>query len=171
MKKTVYLLIACAGLLLASCEKEEIGGTATQALAGEWYVSADGVDNDYNVTKEKVNGSGHFLLNTYNTVENISTKMFVDDKKNFKSFKVIVDCDVNARTFTSNGWVLNEYSDSQVNIEKGQILPGAATTPHGTPADSIVFYVTLDDDSSVGVDYDKLRISGYRYTGFAEDDD
>ncbi len=175
MKKTVYLLIACAGLLLASCEKEEIGGTATQALAGEWYVMADGVDNDFNLIPgaEDIFGMAHFKLNTYNTVENIPTKMYVDDRQNFWWFKVIVDCDVKALTFSTNGeWVTDEYYGCGVLIEKGQILPGAATTPHGTPADSIVFYVSFDDDPYPAYGYyDKLRISGYRYTGLAQDDD
>ena len=37
-------------MTFASCEKDEVGGTATQALAGEWYVTVDAVDANNNVT-------------------------------------------------------------------------------------------------------------------------
>ena len=47
---------------------------------------------------------------------------------------------------------------------------GAATTPSGMPADSIVFIVTFDDDDyPEAFGYYGYRVSGYRYTGFAAD--
>ena len=67
MKKVVYLLIMAAGLALASCEKDEVGNTATKALAGEWYVTVDGVDASGAVLYEDVFGLGHTMLYTYNT--------------------------------------------------------------------------------------------------------
>ena len=33
-----------------------------------------------------------------------------------------------------------------MNVEGGKVLPGQGLTPHGTPADSIVFYVSFNDD-------------------------
>ena len=33
MKKAIYLLMLGVGVMFASCEKDEIGGTATEALA------------------------------------------------------------------------------------------------------------------------------------------
>ncbi len=170
MKKRIYLLTMCAGLLLVSCEKDEIGGTATQALAGEWYVTVDGVDNSYNVVEQDPYGAGKTILCTYNTVANIPTEMYVDDLSNFWVYKVKVKSDIESLTFTSNGPVANEYYDCNVTIENGKVLPGAATSPHGTPADSIVFYVTFDDDPYMGYYYDKLKVSGYRYTGLTSDD-
>ena len=44
MKKIVYLFVAV--LLFASCKKDEIGGTATESMAGEWYVYVDAVDEN-----------------------------------------------------------------------------------------------------------------------------
>ena len=35
MKKLIYLCMAILCMTFASCEKDEVGGTATQALAGE----------------------------------------------------------------------------------------------------------------------------------------
>jgi hypothetical protein len=58
-----------------------------------------------------------------------------------------------------------------VTISGGKILPKAATNPHGTAADSIVFYVSFSDDEYPDLyGYAKYKISGYRYTGLTSDD-
>lgn len=171
MKKAIYLIMMCAGLLvMASCEKEEIGGTATQALAGEWYVTVDALDGNGNVVYEDPFGLGKTMLNTYNTAANVPTEMFVDDMGNFWEYKVKVKSDVNTLTFATDGAADNLYYDCKVTIDGGKILPQAATTPHGTSADSIVFYVAFSDDENAPGLYSKLRVSGYRYTGLVEDD-
>lgn len=87
MKKVVYLLIMAAGLALASCEKDEVGNTATKALAGEWYVTVDGVDASGAVLYEDVFGLGHTMLYTYNTAANVPTEMYVDDAGNVWNIK------------------------------------------------------------------------------------
>jgi hypothetical protein len=162
-----------AGMLFAtSCEKDEIGGTATESMAGEWYVTADAVDDAGNVVYEDFYGYGNFMLNTYNTASNASDKLYVDDRGNFWDFKLRVNCDLNSLTFQSSGAVANEaYEDCDVTITDGKILPKAATNPHGTAADSIVFYVTFSDDPFPEIyRYAKFKISGYRYTGLTSDD-
>jgi hypothetical protein len=117
-------------------------------------------------------GMGHFMLNTYNTAANVANQLYVDDRGNFWEFKVRVQSDADALTFQSNGPVANESYDCDVTIEDGKILPGAATNPHGTAADSIVFYVSFSDDAyPAAYGYAKYRISGYRYTGLTSDDD
>lgn len=167
MNKHIIGLLSLLVFVLAGCEKDEIGGTATEALAGEWYVTVDAVDESGNVYAEDCYGMGHFLMNTYNTAANTPSEMYVHDMKNFWDFKVRVNSDVNTLTFATNGAVANEaYEDCDVTIDGGKILLGAATTPHGTPADSIVCYITFSDDDP-GMRY---KIAGYRYTGLAEDD-
>ena len=47
MKRIVYLFVAV--LLFASCEKNEIGSTATESLSGQWYVNVDAVDENGDV--------------------------------------------------------------------------------------------------------------------------
>lgn len=170
MKKAIYLLIVCAGMLLSSCEKDEIGSTATKALAGEWYVTVDGVDANGAVLYEDVFGLGHTMLYTYNTAANIPTEMYVDDAGNFWEYKVKVKSDINALAFHTEGAAANEAYDCDVTIESGKVLPGAATTPHGTPADSIVFYVAFSDDDNIPAAYSKLKVAGYRYTGLVQDE-
>ena len=151
MNKHIIWLFTLLVFVLAGCEKDEIGNTATEALAGEWKVTVDAVDEGGNVIAEDFNGIGHILMNTYNTAANTPTEMYVDDIGHFWEYKVRVKSDVNALTFASDG---------------GKILLGAATTPHGTPADSIVYYISFSDDEP-GMRY---KVSGYRYTGLAVDD-
>jgi len=171
MKKAIYLLMCVGVLLLASsCEKDEVGETATVALAGEWYVTVDGVDASGNVLHEDVYGTGHMLMYTYNTAANNTGELYVDDQGNFWEYKVRAKSDINALTFNTGGAVGNEYYDCNVTIEDGKVLLGAATTPSGAPADSISFYITFSDDDNVPGAYSKLKVAGYRYTGFAADE-
>lgn len=156
----------CVGVMFASCEKDEIGGTATEVLAGEWQLTVDLVDDAGNVLMTDPYGMGVILGITYNTVDNVPDKMYVSDLGNFWDYKVVVNCDCNALTFSTNGDAQNESYDCMVNIEDGKMLPSAATTPSGMPADSLVYYVSFSDDDP-GMRY---KVSGYRRTGFAADE-
>ena len=173
MKKSIYLLMMGAALSLASCDKEDVGGTATEAMAGEWYVYVTCVDDDGSTVYEddEFFGLGNFHLLTYNTSSNVADKMWVNDLGNFWDFAVKVDCDLNTLTFTSNGYVENNSYDCNVEISDGKIIYDAATTPSGMPADSIEFYVAFDDDPYPAYyGFAKYKISGYRYTGFDADE-
>lgn len=44
MNKHIIWLFTLLVFVLAGCEKDEIGNTATEALAGEWKVTVDAVD-------------------------------------------------------------------------------------------------------------------------------
>jgi hypothetical protein len=173
MKKNIlYLFMAVAGLFMASCEKDEIGGTATQNLAGEWYVTVVAVDDDDNLlySDEDLYDIGTFEILTYNTAGNTDS-LWIDDLGNFWEFKVKTLVDLNNSTFATPTQAANYYYDSKVLITNGRILYGAATTPSGMPADSIVFNVLFDDDSYVQAGYwAKYRIAGYRRTGFVNDE-
>lgn len=173
MKKAIYLLMLAVSMVFTSCEKDEIGGTATEALAGEWYVRLDCVDASGNVvyTGEELFGIGRFHLNTYNTAANNVNEIWVDDLGNFWEFKVKASADINNLTFQANN-AANNYYNCNVTIEGGKITLNGATTPHGTPADAIEFYVSFDDDSyPAELGYAKYKISGYRYTGLVSDDE
>lgn len=170
MKRAIYLLMMVAGLALTSCEKDEVGGTATQSLAGEWVVTVDAVDANGGTVIEDPFGSGHIMMNTYNTAANTATEMWVDDLANFWEFKVKVKADTQALTFATEGAAQNAVYDCKVTIDEGKVLLKAATTPSGMSADSIVFYVGFDDDDNpAAYGYAKYKVSGYRYTGFAAD--
>jgi hypothetical protein len=177
MKKILlYTIILVAGLLLLSCEKEEAGGTATQALAGEWYVTVVAVDANGEVVYEDADlfDIGHFHLDTYNTSSNSTTEMWIDDNANFWEFKTKINVDLGAKTFQIADALNDRYAvpeDCLITITNGKILYGAATTPSKMPADSIVFNVSFSDDPYPAIlGYANYRIAGYRYTGFTNDD-
>ncbi len=72
--------------------------------------------------------------------------MWIDDNGNFWEFKNKINVDLKAMTFQATD-AQNVAYDSKLTITNGKILPGAATTPSGMPADSIVFNVTFNDDT------------------------
>lgn len=269
MKKIFYLFAAV--LLFASCEKEEIGATATVSMSGQWYVRVDAVDENDNVVfagEDIFDIEGNFMILTYNVSDNSSDVLLIDDLTNLWTFRTKVDCDLSSFTFSApdpakyvyatendgtdeytynnfyykagsfdaEKWqwykegeaqykagaikkdsldkMLEEYhvfaddtasagfsvkyagrefevglkkgaadveNACNITITDGKILNGAATTPSGMPADSIVFYVEFDDDYTEDDEgnpvyvpeaygFKNYRVSGYRYTGLANDD-
>jgi len=181
MKKLFFAICALATLTFASCEKEPIGGTATEKMAGQWYVQVDGYDTTGDsVVIEDFNG-GRVLLLTYNTAANEPNKLFINDQAGFWDFIVRVDCDLNKMTFGSPDSLQNESYDCKVSLTNGKIVLGGTKTPSGQVADYIQFDINFDDDDLAsygmpGVSYgdyygfDVYRVSGWRYTGFANDE-
>ena len=195
MKKIYFAIIALAALTLASCEKEPIGGTAVQALAGQWYVSVDGYDSKgdsvvvpfFNV-EEGYTETPHFLLLTYNNADNDPKKLVISDMESFWEFTVSVDCDVQSLTFGSADSIPNELYDCMVSLKNGKIVKNGTTTPSGAKADYIEFFIDFSDndiyeifgtgyEAYAGISwgdiygFDVFRISGWRYTGLVADDD
>lgn len=159
-------------ILFTACEKDEIGGAATEKMAGEWFVVADAVDSEGNVVFEDTDlfGIGYFHLDTYNTSSNSLTEMWINDNGNFWDFKARININFETMTFAAEN-ADNQAYESKVTIEDGKIILGAATTPSGMPADSIVFTVTFDDDPyPEAYGYYGYRVSGYRYSGFEADE-
>ena len=78
MKKVLYFasVLFCAALF--SCEKEDIGGTETESMAGDWYVTVEAVDENGNVVDPDFNGKRVHMM-TYNTAANSASEMYVDD--------------------------------------------------------------------------------------------
>ena len=90
-----FLLLICS-ILFSACRKEkdtDAGATNTAAMAGEWWVQI------------KVNNTlllpDYFKILTYNTAENVATKMWIDDHENIWPFKFKIDVDPAAKTFTA----------------------------------------------------------------------
>lgn len=185
MKKILYVLSICACVILSSCQhKEQPGSTATEALAGQWYVQVDIADENGAVVDEgeDFNG-GRCLLLTYNTASNTDNVLYVDDLGGFWAFKVKVPCNVNGLTFgaSESELIENEAYDCGVNLWGGKIVKDGAITPSGMPADYIEFFINFDDDDledygMPGISYPVYyggtcyKVSGWRYTGFELDD-
>lgn len=181
MKKVLYAILALATLTLASCEKDPIGGTATEKMAGQWYVQIDGYDTEGDSVVIEDFNDGRSMLLTYNNNQNDPNKLYINDMGKFWDFIVQVDCDVNSLTFGSAVAIPNESYDCQVTLTNGKIIKNGIKTPSGADADYIEFYVNFDDDDLAaygmpGVSYgdyygfDAYRVSGWRYTGLAADD-
>ncbi|MCC8119672.1 MAG: hypothetical protein LIP09_13130 [Bacteroidales bacterium] len=171
MKKIIYTIFSLAMVAMVSCSKDEIGGTNMQEMAGQWYVTMDGAYDDGSVWEDPYD-YGPFLVFTFNTTQDSETEMWVSDEGNFWEFQGLVKVDKNSMTFGNSDWTENiAYDDCQMLITDGKIMKGAATTPSGMPADSIVFYVLFSDDDYAAAGYwDRMRFSGYRYTGFVADE-
>ncbi len=172
MKKLFkYTALLVAVLILStSCEKEEIGKTKTSDMAGEWYVKVYAVDQDGEVVYDDPFDNGMFHLDTYNTSADNETEMWIDDHGNFYEFKTKINVNLGAMTFQVDS-AANEYYEVNVQIDAGKILYGAATTPSGSVADSIVFNVGFGDDTyPAAYGYHNYRIQGFRYTGLTGDE-
>ena len=171
MKKVYFAIVALAAVVLTSCEKAPIGGTATEKMAGQWQVCLQHCDENDSVLfdGEDLFGVSPFMVLTFNTAENDADSIWVSDLGNFWDFQVKAACDQANATFAikEGADIANGIS---VEIHGGKILYGAAKTPSGAKADSIVFDIAFSDDPYVGTYYHHHRITGFRYTGLAADE-
>lgn len=169
MKKYISFALMTVALCFGfvSCDvetNEEPGGTNVEKMAGRWEVQVDAYDNEGNLLYEDPYGLGTILIMTYNTSDNSTTQMWLDDREHFWSFKFKTNVNYQARTFSNEAIDYDAAGSGKAVVANGKILEGAAKNLHGMPNDSIVFDITFDDDK-YGFVY---RISGQRYTGFNE---
>ena len=164
MNKLIKYIMALAVIVgFAACQQEdyEPGGTVVQDMAGTWWVNmTERVDSS-----GVINGSyGYYELLSFNTSDNSSDSMWVTDNGAFWDYKVKVGINHATKTFSiDQGKDL--IWDDNTTIQNGKIMVGAATAPSGTVTDSIYFEVKWASDNVhtyIG--------SGYRYTGWPEDD-
>ncbi len=187
MKKILYTVMLFAGVaLLSSCDneflgdKDAVGGTETEATAGEWYVWADGID----ANGEVIDGyedfyGGRFMVYTFNTAENKSSKMFIQDSdlsafliggKAYYGFQV--ECTVNGLTFSTEVSEDVWYGNA-ITIKNGIIIENGGHQNNGSVADSISFEVYYPDGNEYytsAYGHAGYRIYGVRYSGLEEND-
>ncbi|MFB6341838.1 lipid-binding protein [Saccharicrinis sp. FJH62] len=156
-----YIMVLAVIVGFAACQEDyEPGGTAVQDMAGTWWVNMSVMDADGNL----LGSYGYYQLLTYNTSDNSTDSMWVTDDGNFWDYKVKVGINYSNKTFTINEGK-DLIWDDNTTIENGKIMAGAATAPSGTVTDSIYFEVQWASDPG----YTYIG-SGYRYTGWPEDD-
>lgn len=73
MKRIIYVAIALISLVFSSCEKEDVGGTATQAMSGDWVTTFTDGTNSWTAP--------HTL--TFNTSANVPDEIWVSDEGGF----------------------------------------------------------------------------------------
>ncbi len=185
MKKILYITLTLCALLCVSCEKDPIGGTATEALSGQWYVQVDAINADNTVWAEDPFGMGRILMLTHNNNANDAGTLYVnlDGRDYFWYFKVQVPCDIGAMTFglspgksVTNEAIMQDEKkndvlyDIQVELWDGVIVKNGMKSPSGMPVDSISFRVKFEDDVlPANYGFDHYRIHGWRFTGFVAD--
>lgn len=135
-------------------EDADVGGVSIQEVTGEWVVdmTQDGVPQGTN------------YIATYNTSTNSTTEMWIDDQQHGWGLKAKVNLNLGSKTFTATD-VDELYYDVTVTITDGTIIENGATAPSGTVTDAISFNAVFSDIPDRVWTY-----SGYRRTGFAEDD-
>ena len=188
MKKSLYSIFALIAMLVAftSCEKDEVENTATVEMAGEWHVHVSALDP---ATGEEIDddwfGDGNYNITTSNTAANVANEMWlVDANATYYPYQVRIDVNPSTMTFNSSTDAENLFGASDflaqydidagatVTITDGKIVKNGTKTPSGQPADYIEFYVSFGDDPFPAMEgtAEKYKVSGFRYTGFVEDE-
>lgn len=154
----LLLLVFATGIIAIGCQKDEdIGGTAVEKLAGEWWVQ---LSVDGNLVSQNF-----FPLLTYNTADNAGNKMWLDDEEAIWPFKFKVDVNGANQTFSATG-AESLYSNITINLQNGKVLTGVSKGPVSQAVtDSIYFEAEFSDDP--GTVY---QIHGYARTRYVEDD-
>lgn len=153
-------ILCIMAILSVACTKErdnDAGGTATEALAGEWWVQI------------KVNNTpvvaDYFKILTYNTAENVGTKMWLDDQEHIWPFKFKIDVDPAGKTFSAAS-ATSTYTNITIKLANGKILDKVTKGPASQAVtDSIYFEAEFSDDP--GTTY---QFAGYKRTRWPEDD-
>lgn len=180
--KRYFIFSFLAALFVASCSPytdEEPGGVAVQDLCGTWTVTIEASYGEYKGQKDltamgkteldavddwvDLHGVGKTVIRTYNTAANDKDSLWFDDSK-FWGEKFKIGCNYSNLTFDADAVESITGSGCEATMRYGQVLKGAATTPRGYKADSIIVYVFYND----GYDF-TYKFSGHRYTGFSDD--
>ncbi|MDR2927495.1 MAG: hypothetical protein LBV41_04755 [Cytophagaceae bacterium] len=182
--RKLFLIATIAIFAVTSCKQEyENWYSAGYELSGEWVVTVQQSDDEStyistgegampdvaniaNWTWVDYYGTGTTSVLTYSSAANTPTELIVDDNHTFWDYKIKVNANIDAKTFAVDNTPNLAYDDCNVSIIGGKILEGAATTPGGNVADSILFYVKFSDNRE-GFTY--MKVSGFRKTGFDED--
>jgi hypothetical protein len=163
MKKVLYLAALLLCMAFTACEKEEIGGTSAESLAGEWYVYGNIVDNGQVV--EDPYGIGRFTIMTYSTAANTANEIWIDDVSNFWNFKIKATADANGLTFSASSASNQRGDEITVNVTNGKIIKNGGKQNNGSPADYITMDVEFSDNPGT-----IFRLEGVRYSGLVEND-
>jgi len=214
MKKLIYAGVFFIALGLVSCDagdEPSIGGTATQKIAGEWFLQLRDEANNIVVP--------YSLVTTSNTAANVATELWFVDHSFFGA-QAKLTVDPNALTFTTTDSPNIDYaaadapddypvvplgkketvisgSPQTITITSGKVLKDSFTAPSKAKTDSMFLQITgkyvadtyqateykittvdgVADTTVVwkltgtAIEVDgPYTLSGYRRTGFREDE-
>jgi hypothetical protein len=175
--KLIAILIIAAAFSLGGCRKLPVPGkTATVNMSnGYWVTAYSSVNGLVSVTPANSGMYNHIFINTYNTTDNTTDSIWVDDMDalgNLNSnnagydFKVTAPANYTALTFNSSGY-LGNWSDNNTTsaqIVKGVIFPKGGKSPTGVATDSIYIQVVFQNNTA-----DTLTVLGVAFTGYPGD--
>ena len=168
--KNILIFTVFFMCVLASCNTEEIdpGAAANNDLSGEWFVQYD-----HNVYGHDPFGVGYTRVITSTTASQSANELILTDEDNFWSYRVKVRTDIPSKTFGSTDTLINYIDDYDIKVlvRNGRIIEDAVNAASGVTTDSIYFEVWFEDlEGATGIASDTLIVSGYRRTGFLEDE-
>ncbi len=178
MKNNILIYILFLSTILISCDLKEdyvVEKTKVVEAAGDWYVLYN-----HSFYGEDPFGAGYTGIITYNTANDDVDSIWITDQGNFwdpqhyLSYLIKVPIDLNTFTFGSTDTIINNVDGYEIKvvIQNGIIVNDAVTDlPSGAITDSIYFEVYFEDlEDYTGIAGDTLFVSGYRRTGFQEDE-
>ena len=157
----MFRILAIIMVLSISCTKklENPGATNTVAMSNEWWIT---VENNGTL----LGGGVHLLFATYNSSQNVSDSLWLDDLNNAFGFKSKVLANPANLTFLTTDSSENEYRDVLVHIANGKIIPnGGKGYTTGSIVDSIYMEASFGDDPG-----NTYIISGVARSRWAQDD-
>ena len=160
---SIFLALFALSFVFSSCKKTfDVGQTATVNMSNGWWLTFyDAADSSQQ--------SNTVFFTTYNTSENKTDSMWIDDLGNFWDFKGKVAIDYAAHTFNST-LSENQYYSSEAKILNGQIFPKGGHSKTGVVTDSIYFQIQFSDDGSSNGYETTFYATGTARTGFIDDD-
>jgi len=182
MKKYIFVLITISFLMYSSCDflddldeikEPEIEYASTYPISGEYYA-----EFAYPVYGDLF-GAGLVNINIFNTAADDGQEVWITDRGNYWDFKVKCKVNMDNLTFGSADTLIDEQWGVKVVVQNGKIMEEASLQPSGIMSDSIYFEIWLEDigpyiNGAVGSDIigeaDYLNVSGFRRTGFLEDE-
>jgi hypothetical protein len=171
MKKYI-LIIAIFALAFTSCdEKEEYEqiNSSVVELTGEYWVHYD-----HETYGADPFGAGYTKLIISNTAADNGVDAWLSDEGNFWDYKVKIPVNMDQLAFGADQEVTSivDGYEIQVKITNGKIINDAVhNLDSGVSADSIYFEVWFEDlEESTEIANDKMIVSGFRKTGFLEDE-
>jgi hypothetical protein len=158
---SIFLVLFALGYMFSSCTKTfDPGTTATPKTSNGWWVTWYDTDgNQY---------TNPTFFSTYNTSENKTDSMWIDDLENFWQFKGKVALDYTNMTFAST-LSENQYYPSEAKIMNGKIIPKGGHSKTGVVTDSIYFEIQFSDDGSPEGYGTTFYATGTARTGFIDD--
>lgn len=165
MKKILLIVSVALTFGLTSCDKDQDpGGNHLMKMSNEWWVQL--LVEDGSGGYEDVYHLGYFQFLTSNTASPTADSIFVDDFGAIAELKAKVAANPQTLTFGNGTTPVRErYTDGEVIVNNGVVLPNLGHSASGVQVDSIFFEVEFDWDPG-----QKYIIAGHGRTGLNEDE-